>query len=161
MTTNGRGSKGGRRSSEPPESARAPSQAPSGVFRTASEQEQSIGQRRWGDRWIVAEQFIREGFYYRLLKRPVGAGSGPLRLTQREDDVLRLASAGHSNKSIAQRLNVSASTVGVLLFRAASKLGVASRSDLLKAYAAHDASKGASKPAAVAPTRGAPAKRKH
>jgi len=160
MTINGRGSKGGRPPSDPPDSMRTPSHAPSGVFRTSSDEEKNLGQRRWDDRWTVAEQFIREGFYYRLLKRPVGAGSGPVRLTKREDDVLRLATTGHSNKSIAQVLNVSASTVGVLLFRAAAKLGVASRSDLLKAYGSHAAARDSSKPSALA-ARGAAPKPKH
>jgi DNA-binding CsgD family transcriptional regulator len=132
MTINGRDSgPGNGPPSEPPESTRSKSQAPSGVFRTSDEEEQTGDQRRWGDRWTVAEQFIREGFYYRLLRRPVAVRNAPAHLTKREDDVLRLASAGHSNKSIAQMLNISASTVGVLLFRAAAKLNVASRGDLL------------------------------
>ena len=139
MTINGRDSKRGNRPpSEPPESTHG--KAPSGVFRASDEQEQSPDQHRWGDRWTVAEQFIRGGFYYRLLRRPVGTQSAPARLTKREDDVLRLASVGHSNKSVAQLLNVSASTVGVLLFRAAAKLNVASRGDLLAAYKAHSSS---------------------
>jgi DNA-binding CsgD family transcriptional regulator len=108
-----------------------------------------LEQRRWSDRWTVAEQFIREGFYYRLLKRPVGAAAGAARLTKREGDVLRLAFAGHSNKAIAQVLNVSASTVGVLLFRAAAKLGVASRNDLLKAYELQVVSQRAGEPTEI------------
>jgi DNA-binding CsgD family transcriptional regulator len=161
MTTNGRDSDPGNRPpSEAPESTQAKSQAPSGVFRTSDEEEPSLGQRRWGDRWTVAEQFIREGFYYRLLRRPVGTRNGPTRLTKREDDVLRLASAGHNNKSIAQLLNVSASTVGVLLFRAAAKLNVASRADLLAAYKAHTDSQAPSAPRAR-PGRNAGRKSKH
>jgi DNA-binding NarL/FixJ family response regulator len=48
--------------------------------------------------------------------------------------MLQLACAGHSNKDIAHALSVSASTVGVLLFRAAGKLNASSRNDLLTAY---------------------------
>jgi DNA-binding NarL/FixJ family response regulator len=45
-----------------------------------------------------------------------------------------LACAGRSNKSIAQELELSPSTVGVLLFRAAAKLNAKSRSELLSNY---------------------------
>ena len=127
MTSNGRGSnsdRSKRRETHEPESD---------VFRTSSE-EQRWAQRRWPEAWTVAEQFIREGFYYRLLRRPVGAKTVSTQLTKRENDVLRLACAGHSNKGIAHALNVSASTVGVLLFRAAGKLNASSRNDLLSAY---------------------------
>jgi DNA-binding CsgD family transcriptional regulator len=144
-TINGRSSKSGRPPSDRSASTRPPSQAPSGVFRTSGGEE-LLEQRRWSDRWTVAEQFIRGGFYYRLLKRPVGAAGGAARLTKREGDVLHLAFAGHSNKAIAQALSVSASTVGVLLFRAAAKLGVASRNDLLKAYESQVVAQRASEP---------------
>jgi len=136
MTTNGRGPS----SQDDPEDAakpeineQRPSQAPSGVFRTSRE-------RRRGGGWIIAEQFVREGFYYRLLRRPVADTDGLPRLTQREEAALELACVGHSNKSIAQVLDVSPSTVGVLLFRAAAKLNVGSRSDLLLAYEHHKTS---------------------
>jgi DNA-binding CsgD family transcriptional regulator len=103
---------------------------------------QGFGQYLFFAGWTVAEQFIREGFYYQLLRRPSTAKPRP-QLTRREHDVLRLACEGHSNKSVAQQLQVSASTVGVLLFRAAAKLNVASRNDLLRAYEEHlDASRG-------------------
>ena len=159
MTIKGRDSKRGRHApSTPPESTRSKSQAPSGVFRTSDEEEPSLDQRQWGDRWTVAEQFIREGFYYRLLRRPVGART-KAQLTKRENDVLKLACAGHSNKSIAAELNVSASTVGVLLFRAAAKLNVASRADLLSAYKAHSSTQAPST-ARERSTRGAGRKAK-
>ncbi|RYZ04274.1 MAG: LuxR family transcriptional regulator [Myxococcales bacterium] len=102
----------------------------SGVFRA------SRGEQRISGGWTIAEQFVREGYCYRLLRRPVAASDDAPRLTKRELAALELASAGHGNKSIAQLLEVSPSTVGVLLFRAAAKLNVASRSDLLLAYQA-------------------------
>lgn len=97
---------------------------------------QHFGQYLFFAGWTVAEQFIREGFYYQLLRRPATAKPRP-QLAPREHDVLKLACEGHNNKSIAQQLQVSASTVGVLLFRAAAKLNVASRNDLLRAYEEH------------------------
>jgi DNA-binding CsgD family transcriptional regulator len=103
-------------------------QAPSGVFRTAAEQ------KRRDSGWTVAEQFEREGFSYRLMRRPLEGAKAPPRLTKREEDAVALAHAGHSNKRIAQVLDVSPSTVGVLLFRAATKLNAKSRSELLASY---------------------------
>jgi DNA-binding NarL/FixJ family response regulator len=108
--------------------------ASSGVFRAAR------GEQRVSGGWTIAEQFVREGYCYRLLRRPVAASEEAPRLTKRELAALELASTGHGNKSIAQQLEVSPSTVGVLLFRAAAKLSVASRSDLLLAYQALKAS---------------------
>lgn len=85
-------------------------------------------------RWAVVEQFDCEGFHYRVLRRPIEETVGP-RLTTREKEVLRHAQLGYNNKLIAGALGVAPSTVGVLLFRAAAKLGVRSRHELLRAYA--------------------------
>jgi DNA-binding CsgD family transcriptional regulator len=129
MTTNGLGSK--HRNEEPSDNAQseeAPSQSPSGVFRASRP-----GKRRDAG-WTVAEQFEHEGFSYRVMRRPVQLADPSPRLTKREEDALALACAGHSNKSIAQVLDVSPSTVGVLLFRAAGKLNAKSRSELLSNY---------------------------
>lgn len=106
----------------------ASSQASSGVFRTAADL------RRRDAGWTVAERFEREGFSYRLMRRPLEFAKTPPRLTRREEGAVRLACAGHSNKSIAQEMSVSPSTVGVLLFRAAAKLNAKSRSELLSNY---------------------------
>jgi DNA-binding CsgD family transcriptional regulator len=126
MTSNGRRPGPKRKdATRPAEPNQASGQAPSGVCRASGD-----GQR---SDWTVAEQFEREGFSYRLLRRPL-APNGLPHLTKREEAVLDLASAGHSNKSIAAVLDVTPSTVGVLVFRAAAKLNVASRSDLLLAY---------------------------
>jgi DNA-binding NarL/FixJ family response regulator len=67
--------------------------------------------------------------------RSAGAlgGAPRIELTPRERQVAEFAAIGHSNKEIAYELGVSASTVGVLLMRAASKLGVASPADLVRA----------------------------
>ena len=104
------------------------SQAPSGVFRASG------GSKRKDAGWTWAEQFEREGFTYRVMRRPLELAQSQPRLTRREEDALTLACMGHSNKSIAQVLDVSPSTVGVLLYRAAAKLNAKSRSELLSNY---------------------------
>jgi DNA-binding CsgD family transcriptional regulator len=103
-------------------------QASSGVFRSLPHA------KRRDSGWTVAEQFVREGFSYRLMRRPLEFAKVPPKLTRREEDAVLLACAGHSNKSIAQVMDVAPSTVGVLLFRAAAKLNAKSRSELLSNY---------------------------
>ena len=129
MTTNGRSSEPDKDEvdDETLRPGERSSQAPSGVFRAAETKRRDSG-------WTVAEQFVREGFSYRLMRRPLELAKVPPRLTKREEDALLLACAGHSNKAIAQVLEVSPSTVGVLLFRAAGKLNAKSRSELLSNY---------------------------
>jgi two-component system response regulator FixJ len=58
------------------------------------------------------------------------------RLTGRERQVVAFASLGHTNKVIAYELGISPYTVGVFLYRAARKLRVASRKELLAAFSA-------------------------
>jgi DNA-binding CsgD family transcriptional regulator len=129
MTTNGRGSDpDNQEPTDNTQSEERSSQAPSGVFRA------SEPTKRRDSGWKVAEQFEREGFSYRVMRRPLELARTPPRLTKREEDALVLACAGHSNKSIAQILDVSPSTIGVLLFRAAGKLNAKSRSELLSNY---------------------------
>ena len=129
MTTNGRGADSDAQASSgaTPSEERA-SQAPSGVFRASG------AQKRRDSGWSVAAQFEQEGFSYRVLRRPLDVARTAPGLTKREEDALALACAGHSNKSVAQVLDVSPSTVGVLLFRAAAKLNAKSRSELLSNY---------------------------
>jgi DNA-binding CsgD family transcriptional regulator len=98
------------------------------VFRASS------GHKRKDSGWSVAAQFEQEGFSYRVLRRPLDVARSAPGLTKREEDALGLACAGHTNKSIARLLEVSPSTVGVLLFRAAGKLNAKSRSELLSSY---------------------------
>jgi DNA-binding CsgD family transcriptional regulator len=115
-------------SSEVPPADERGSQAPSGVFRASG------SQRRRDAGWSLAAQFEQEGFSYRVLRRPLEVARSNPGLTKREEDALALACAGRSNKSIAQELELSPSTVGVLLFRAAAKLNAKSRSELLSNY---------------------------
>ena len=56
--------------------------------------------------------------------------------TERERQLLEYAALGLTNKEIAYDVGVSASTVRVLLARAAKKLGVLSRDQLIAAYEA-------------------------
>jgi DNA-binding CsgD family transcriptional regulator len=83
---------------------------------------------------VVADQFISAGFHYRVLRKPVENSNDAPVLTKREADAVELACSGLSNKRIAIELDVSPSTVGVLLFRAAAKLRVKSRTELIAAY---------------------------
>jgi DNA-binding CsgD family transcriptional regulator len=129
MTKNGRGRDSDTTvSSEIPPTDEGGSQAPSGVFRASG------AQKRRDSGWSLAAQFEQEGFSYRVLRRPLEVARSKPGLTKREEDALVLACAGRSNKSIAQELELSPSTVGVLLFRAAAKLNAKSRSELLSNY---------------------------
>jgi DNA-binding NarL/FixJ family response regulator len=69
-----------------------------------------------------------------FLRRPVEAtslnGSGPL--SEREDEVARLTAAGHSNKEIASRLDLSVKTVETYRARGMEKLGLTSRAELVR-----------------------------
>lgn len=57
-------------------------------------------------------------------------------LTLRERQVVGFACQGHFEQAHRVRAWISASTVSVLLHRAAKRLGAASRADLLAAYKA-------------------------
>jgi DNA-binding NarL/FixJ family response regulator len=61
----------------------------------------------------------------------------PESLSQREDEVLRLTAQGHSNKEIAARLDVSSKTVETYKTRAAEKLGLRTRADIVRYGASH------------------------
>lgn len=113
----------------PPKSERwhpSGSQPPPSGFRGADG-------RRQG-RWTITKEFVRDGFCYRLIRRPLDADDGGPRITKREEEAVACACNGYSNKRIAQCLDVAPSTVGVLLFRASAKFGVKSRRELIAAY---------------------------
>jgi DNA-binding CsgD family transcriptional regulator len=71
---------------------------------------------------------------YIVARENVPTPSGPAALTERERQVLRWAKLGHHNKLIAYELGISDSTVRFLITRAAAKLGVHDRVDVLRAF---------------------------
>jgi DNA-binding NarL/FixJ family response regulator len=67
---------------------------------------------------------------HQLQKCPRGFIS--TQLSEREREVVALVAAGHSHNEIATQLNLSAKTVETYRYRAAEKLGLRSRSDLVR-----------------------------
>jgi len=105
---------------------------PSGVHRHLSADETSdTGRSRKS--WRILEEFSHEGYFYRLQRRPL-EDNQHAPLAKREKEVLKLASEGQSRKEIAEALGLAPSTVGVLLHRAAVKLGARSRDELILNY---------------------------
>lgn len=86
-------------------------------------------------RWTLVDQFESDGKRWVLAHRNEPRLGGLDALTERERQALGFAALGHTNKLVAYELGVSASTVAVLLHRAARKLGVATREELLAAFA--------------------------
>jgi DNA-binding NarL/FixJ family response regulator len=58
--------------------------------------------------------------------------SSPGELSDREEEVVRLTAAGHSNKEIAGQLGLSVKTVETYRARSMEKLGLRSRADLVR-----------------------------
>ena len=86
------------------------------------------------ERWTVVETYERDGKQY-IVARCNDAWLAKHRaLSRRESQALGFAVLGDSNKLVAYKLGVSASTVGVLLHRAADKLGCHSRPELLARF---------------------------
>ena len=79
----------------------------------------------------VAEKVVG-GF---LQKTTKGAATKNAELSERELEVARLTAAGHGNKEIATRLDLSVKTVETYRARSLEKLGLKSRAELVR-YAA-------------------------
>ncbi len=86
-------------------------------------------------RWTLVDHFQSDGKRYVLARRNDVAIDGFAALTERERQVVGYAALGHSNKLIAYEMGISSSTVGVLLHRAARKLGASDRIELIRMYA--------------------------
>ncbi len=81
-------------------------------------------------RWSLVDHFDRDGRRYVLAHVNDSATKDPRALTAREREVVGYARRGHSNKLIAYELGLAPSTVGALLTRAMTKLGVSTAVDL-------------------------------
>lgn len=88
-------------------------------------------------RWSLVDSFTQDGRRYVVAcenaPQPVDLGS----LTLRERQIVGYACLGHDNKVIAYDLGIAHSTVKVLMARAAVKLGVHSREELVNKFRAH------------------------
>ena len=85
-------------------------------------------------RWSLVDHFESDGRRFVLAQRN-DPEIGPFALlTTRERQVVALAAMGHANKMIGYELGISVSTAGVLLSRAARKLGAPTRAALIQAY---------------------------
>lgn len=82
-------------------------------------------------RWTLTDQFEHDGkrFVVARVNQPARQLIG--KLTQRESQVVAMASVGHSNKLIAYELGVSEGTIAALLARAQRRLRAHSIPDLL------------------------------
>lgn len=85
-------------------------------------------------RWSLIDHFERDGRRYILAERNDPDLNPLALLSNRERQVVALAAVGHANKMIGYELGISVSTVGVLLARAARRLGASSRRELIAAH---------------------------
>jgi DNA-binding NarL/FixJ family response regulator len=87
------------------------------------------------DRWTLADHVDADGKRLTLAVDNRPAPPSLDLLSERELQVVLWAAAGRENKVIAYELGLSASTIRVLLWRAAAKMGARSRADLLEKVA--------------------------
>jgi DNA-binding CsgD family transcriptional regulator len=87
-----------------------------------------------GARWSLLDHVELDGKRYIVARENSPGAPGPEALSARERQVVAYAKLGHHNKLIAYELGIADSTVRVLLSRAAQKLGVRSRSELLRVF---------------------------
>jgi DNA-binding CsgD family transcriptional regulator len=82
--------------------------------------------------WSLMDRFETDGRRYIVARQNAPTVTGASALTQRERQVVGFAQLGHHNKLIAYELGIAASTVRVLMARAAAKLGASCREELLE-----------------------------
>jgi DNA-binding NarL/FixJ family response regulator len=84
-----------------------------------------------GARWTLVDSFEEDGRHYVVARENQSRAQTLDMLTDRERQVVLQAALGFSNKEIAYALGVSDSTVRVLMARAARRIGVRTRAELL------------------------------
>ncbi|HEX2734157.1 MAG TPA: helix-turn-helix transcriptional regulator [Polyangiaceae bacterium] len=88
-------------------------------------------------RWSLIDQFESDGRRYVVAVENALAPKAPDGLALREQQVVAAAASGRTTKLIAYELGLNASTVRVLLSRAARKLDLRSRAELVALYRAY------------------------
>lgn len=89
-------------------------------------------------RWTLVDHFDTDGRRYVVVQRNVPTVPRTSLLSARERQIARAAALGHSNKLIAYELGLTASTVAKHLARAAAKLGVRTRVELIRVMLEND-----------------------
>jgi DNA-binding CsgD family transcriptional regulator len=90
-------------------------------------------------RWSLVDTFERDGKRYVVARENRPRTTGIPGLTWTETNVVAYAARGMTTKEVAYTLGISASTVRVLMMRAARRCGVEKRRDLLDLWAHHTA----------------------
>ncbi len=102
--------------------------------RTAPEQAVDEWKGLIAARWTLIDVQETDGRKYLVARENKPRIKGPKKLTEREQQVVALAAIGHHNKLIGYFLGISHSTVRVLMARAAGKLEVRSRAELIRCH---------------------------
>lgn len=84
-------------------------------------------------RWSLVDHFDRDGRRYLIARQNAPTAPPNPALSERERVVVGLAALGRSNKLIAYELGIADAAVSMALSRAAKKLGVSSRAELVAA----------------------------
>lgn len=87
-------------------------------------------------RWTLLDHFDSDGRRFVIARSNASDVPQAPDLTERERQVLAYAALGHTNKLIAYELGIAASTVRVLVARAAKKLGASSRDEAVARFLA-------------------------
>jgi DNA-binding CsgD family transcriptional regulator len=101
--------------------------------RRIEEPDKALGEWRAlvAGKWSLLDQVESDGRRYIVARQNAPRAAGPEALSDRERQVIGYAKLGHHNKLIAYELGIAASTVRVLMARAASKLGVRTRDEVV------------------------------
>ncbi|WP_394842184.1 LuxR C-terminal-related transcriptional regulator [Pendulispora brunnea] len=106
--------------------------------RSRHEGDAAMGLRTWKGlvegRWSLLDHFENDGTRYIVAKENAPSPPEIGALTLRERQILGYAALGHENKVIAYDLGIAHATVKVLMARAASKLRVRSRAEVISTY---------------------------
>ncbi len=114
--------------------AKAMDRARGKLRRLDPEEASSIWRAMVCGEWSIAEWFDHDGKRFLVAHENRVAAQPPRDLSSREWQAVACAAMGHSNKLIAYDLGIALGTVGVLLRRAAQKMGASNRTALIQAF---------------------------